>query len=191
MGSHLHSAPACLITQHPIRTCRRLACLFCSDTLTHPRVRLAYCASPPHTHACTGGWDWAPYATTYNRWGTKVFSLGVWKDVYLVPVAPKAAAITHVVPAITYTGQYPTEPLTDATAAPFNINVSVHTWSKEVTTGTLTATGEWDDTHPVSASVEIPAGEAVVSVTLTAHGVKLWWPNGTSLLLACNIQCFA
>eukprot|EP00729_Bicosta_minor_P012791 gene12791-18050_t len=74
--------------------------------------------------ACSGGWDWAPYATTYDRWGAKVFSLGVWKDVYLVPVAKEAAAITHVVPAVTYTGAYPVEPLTDTTAAPFNVGVT-------------------------------------------------------------------
>ena len=97
---------------------------------------------------------------------------------YLVPVASKAAVITHVVPAITYTGEYPTEPLTDDTAAPFNVNLTVHTWAMEATTATLTATGEWDAAHPVSGPVAIPAGEAIVSVKLTAHGVKLWWPNG-------------
>ena len=128
--------------------------------------------------ACSGGWDWAPYATTYNRWGTKVFSLGVWKDVYLVPVAPEAAVITHVVPAITYTGAYPTEPLTDATAAPFQVDVAIHTQALSATTATLTAAGEWDPTHPVSTTVHIPAGEAKHSVRLAAHGVKLWWPNG-------------
>eukprot|EP00040_Diaphanoeca_grandis_P027117 m.153638 g.153638 ORF g.153638 m.153638 type:complete len:1021 (-) comp30841_c4_seq6:84-3146(-) len=128
--------------------------------------------------ACSGGWDWAPYATTYNRWGTKVFSLGVWKDVYLVPVASKAAAITHVVPAITYTGAYPVEPLTDTTAAPFAVDLAVHTSAMEATTATLTAVGEWDPTHPVSTTVTVPAGDGKVNVKLSAHGVKLWWPNG-------------
>jgi beta-mannosidase len=129
--------------------------------------------------ACSGGWDWAPYATTYNRWGTKVFSLGVWKDVYLVPVAATTAAVTHVVPAVTYTGEYPVEPLTDATAAPFNVDVTVHTWAVKATTATLTATGEWDSTATASATVDIPAGEATVGpIRLTAHDVKLWWPNG-------------
>ena len=131
--------------------------------------------------ACSGGWDWAPYATTYNRWGTKVFTLGIWKDVYLVPVAPKAAAITHIVPAVTYTGAYPVVPLTDATAAPFNVDVTVYTHAAVATTATLTATGEWDaeSGSMPSATVNIPAGEAKVGpISLTAHGVKLWWPNG-------------
>eukprot|EP00038_Savillea_parva_P028912 m.67751 g.67751 ORF g.67751 m.67751 type:complete len:1029 (+) comp8463_c0_seq1:39-3125(+) len=130
--------------------------------------------------ACSGGWDWAPYATTYNRWGTKVFSLGIWKDVYLVPVAPKAAAITHVVPAIAYTGSYPTEPLTDATAAPFNINLKVHTWAASPTQGTLNVVAGWNTTHPMTwQTPDIDQGESVVSVNLTqAVGVKLWWPNG-------------
>ena len=128
--------------------------------------------------ACSGGWDWAPYATTYDRWGAKVFSLGVWKDVYLVSVAPAAAAISHVVPAVTYTGAYPVEPLTDDTAAPFLVDLIVHTRAQRSTKATLTATGEWDPTHPVTATVAVPAGEGSVGIKLTAHGVKLWWPNG-------------
>ena len=128
--------------------------------------------------ACSGGWDWAPYASTYNRWGTKVFTLGIWKDVYLVPVAANAAAITHFIPAITYTGAYPIEPLTDDTAAPFHINVTLHTWSATDTTGTLMAIGQWNSTSPASTSVSIPAGEGTVTIPLTAHHVKLWWPNG-------------
>ena len=109
---------------------------------------------------------------------SQVFSLGVWKDVYIVPVAPNAAAITHVVPAVTYTGEYPVEPLTDATAAPFRVDVTVHTRALKTTKAVLTATGEWDPAHPVSTTVDIPAGEGKVRVRLNARGVKLWWPNG-------------
>jgi beta-mannosidase len=108
----------------------------------------------------------------------KVFSLGVWKDVYLVPVAPTTTAITHVVPTVSYTGDYPVEPLTDDTAAPFHVDVTVHTRSLKATKATLTATGGWDASNPISSPVTIPEGDATVSINLTAHGVKLWWPNG-------------
>ena len=93
-------------------------------------------------------------------------------------VAPNAAAVTHVVPAVTYTGAYPVAPLTDATAAPFLVELIVHTRAQRATTALLTASGEWDPAHPVALTVAVPAGEATASIKLTAHGVKLWWPNG-------------
>jgi len=138
--------------------------------------------------ACSGGWDWAPYAKTYNRWGTKVFTLGIWKDVYLVPVVSKAAAIMHVVPAITYTGAYPTEPLTTTTAAPFHVNVTLHTWAAKATTAQLTASGTWSSSHQVASTVTIPAGEATVSIAMMAKGVELWWPNGFGQQPLYNIK---
>ena len=42
----------------------------------------------------------------------------------------------------------------------------------------LQIVGEWDPAHPISTTVSIPAGDASVATTLTARGVKLWWPNG-------------
>eukprot|EP00051_Salpingoeca_urceolata_P032135 m.14426 g.14426 ORF g.14426 m.14426 type:complete len:1101 (+) comp4797_c0_seq1:117-3419(+) len=128
--------------------------------------------------SCSGGWDWAPYTTTYNRWGTKVFTLGIWKDVYVVPIAAGTAVITHLVPEVHYTGAYPTEPLIDKTAAPFTVNATVHTWSPAATSAELTVAGAWDPANSKTVAVEIPAGPGRVSAQLSAHGVKLWWPNG-------------
>ena len=59
----------------------------------------------PLRRACTGGWDWAPYALTQApaQPGTaRVFSRGIWKSVYLVTAA--AAFVQHVVPLTFYTG---------------------------------------------------------------------------------------
>ena len=63
-------------------------------------------------------------------------------------VCKLAAFALFVLPA--YTGAYPVEPLTDATAAAFDVGVAVHTRAAAATTATLTATGEWDPDHPVS-----------------------------------------
>ena len=84
--------------------------------------------------ACTGGWDWAAYSYNVSMGQSadgpspaRTLSAGLWRSVYIVPV--RAAAIMAVVPLVFYTGAYPTSPLTDATAAPFNVSVRVHFWS--------------------------------------------------------------
>lgn len=96
----------------------------------------------------------------------------------MVPIAPKSAAITHVVPSITYTGPYPTEPLTDATASPFQVGVTLHTWAPQPTTATLAVAGSWGEGGFTSGTISVPAGDGKISTVLTAKGVKLWWPNG-------------
>ena len=47
------------------------------------------------------------------------FSKGIWKSVYTVEVP--VAAITHLVPQVFYTGEFPTSPLTDGHHAPFSV----------------------------------------------------------------------
>ena len=73
--------------------------------------------------ACSGAWDWAPYGTTFTAQQDHTFSKGIVKSVYLVPAS--RATIAHVVPRAYYAGPYPTAPLSDATAAPFAVAVSV------------------------------------------------------------------
>ena len=129
--------------------------------------------------ACSGGWDWAPYTTTYNCLGTKVFTLGLWKDVYLVPIAPGTAALLHVVPHIRYTGPYPTTPLTQATASPFALNVTLFTWAPTPVSVLPRVVGAWAPGTSVQGAPRlVPAGEGRVGVSLTATNVALWWPNG-------------
>lgn len=66
----------------------------------------------------TGGWDWAPYTNTYEHLpgggkGAHTFSKGIWKDVYIVAIAPGEAAISYLAPRVYYQGGYPLSPLVD------------------------------------------------------------------------------
>eukprot|EP00937_MAST-01D_sp_MAST-1D-sp2_P000903 g903.t1 len=133
--------------------------------------------------ACSGGWDWAPYSTTATAQGDPTFSRGILRDVYLVPV--QFAAVAHVVPLIAYTGPYPAGPLTDATAATFNVTVDVVLWAARAVPagGTLSVEQTWEPSAPAAERRlgALPAGESVVRVVLPparAGAVKLWWPNG-------------
>jgi len=127
--------------------------------------------------ACTGGWDWAPYTNTAQG-GSPTFTKGIWKSVSLVQVAAGSVAITDVVPQITYAGEYPVEPLADATHGGFDVRVRVHTWAAAPTSGALTVTGAWGG-GTRTIPVLVAAGNASTTVRLpTASGVKLWWPSG-------------
>ena len=123
---------------------------------------------------CSRGWDWAPISRT----GT--FSFGIWKSVYVAQVS--TAAIVHVVPQITYKGEYPVAPLEEGDHAGFKVDVRVHFWvpstSRGTQTGTLTVAGAWGST--ANTSFAPPAGESVTTLSLnaTAADAKLWWPVG-------------
>jgi hypothetical protein len=54
--------------------------------------------------ACSGGWDWAPYSRAGDARGSRVFSFGIFKPVYIVK--EHLVSITHVVPKIYYLGPY-------------------------------------------------------------------------------------
>lgn len=70
--------------------------------------------------ACSGGWDWAPYTRVHDNDGRRMFSFGITKPVNLLryefshssPVKEEehfhcATSITHVVPKISFLGDYP------------------------------------------------------------------------------------
>ena len=127
--------------------------------------------------ACTGGWDWAPYTNTKSADGKATFSKGIWRSVYIAEVT--AVAIKHVVPQITYLGEYPTAPLSEGTHGGFKVDVKVHLWgAAKSSTGTLKVTGSWGQT--ASTQVTVPAGDSVSNVTINAAAadIKLWWPAG-------------
>jgi beta-mannosidase len=119
--------------------------------------------------------QWAPYTNTKQD-GIPTFTKGIWKSVSIVEVG--SAAITDVVPQITYAGAYPTAPLDDDTHGGFNVSVRVHTWAAKATSGTLHVTGGWAGAS-LSKQVTIAAGNTSTVLALpTAKDVKLWWPNG-------------
>ena len=135
--------------------------------------------------SCTGGWDWAPYTHTYQR-GARIFSKGIWKSVYLAIDQPGGVAITHVVPQLSYCGEYPTERLVDGEHAGFAVGVRVHLDAARAAKGTLTLSPGWAVAGlkagevAVRAQLDLPAGESNVtlSVPADAKAVKLWWAAG-------------
>ena len=114
--------------------------------------------------------------------GTRTFSKGITKSVYLAPLVA-GTAITALVPQVTYAGPFPAAPLTDATAGPFVVTTRVFFDSAAPVAGTLTVSGDWPGAAPggVSQRVSLPAGNASASVALTVpagSGARLWWPAG-------------
>jgi beta-galactosidase/beta-glucuronidase len=126
--------------------------------------------------ACTGGWDWAPYTNTKSSEGIPTFSKGIWRSVYVAEVT--AVAIKHVVPQITYLGEYPTTSLSEGTHGGFKVAVKAYLWGAAKSTGTLKVAGSWGQT--ASIQVTVPAGDSVANVTMNAAAddIKLWWPAG-------------
>jgi beta-mannosidase len=131
--------------------------------------------------ACSGGWDWAAYSYNSSMGQSadgpslaRTLSSGLWRSVYVISV--RSSSITAISPLVYYTGAYPTAPLSDATAAPFNVSTRVHFYSPAGASGTLTVAGAWGQT--ASVPLTLPAGEVTATVNLAASGVALWWPNG-------------
>jgi beta-galactosidase/beta-glucuronidase len=86
-------------------------------------------------------------------------------------------AVTALVPLVYYTGAYLTMPLTDATAAAFNVSVRVHfTAPAGGATGVLTVAGAWG--AAASKPLTLPEGDSSATINLAALGVRLWWPAG-------------
>lgn len=162
--------------------------------------------------ACSPGWDW--YDKYWNRkiinyyfcrapksQNPPVLSKGIYKSVYIVKV--NSAAITAVVPAVTYTGDYPTSPLVDGEAEPFLINISeyipvffifltlvtgIYFSAPASVTGVLYVVGNWEGTSSSTRDVTLPEGDSIHNVTLQASTTLLWWPAGTSQSQLININ---
>jgi beta-galactosidase/beta-glucuronidase len=103
------------------------------------------------------------------------FGFGIWKSVYLVPVA--SVAIAQLVSHTYYAGGHPTSILSDTSHRGFDVNVTAELIY--ATSGTLTVLGSWPGAVPVSA--KLGAGSSRVTVSLPAAQTlqaRLWQPNG-------------
>lgn len=134
--------------------------------------------------ACSGGWDWAPFSTCPKTSDTEsmVFTSGIVKSVYLVTLAPSAAAITAVVPQTFYLGDYPTKALEEYNHAGFKVVVRVHLWSSKAVSGKLRVQGSWGGKPSnTTKTVQWEGGETNITLTIQANAkdIKLWWPTGT------------
>ena len=136
---------------------------------------------------CSGGWDWAPYSnetTGKTPKGIRTFSKGLVRSVYLARTAEAGgagAALTAVKALVFYAGDYPTAPLSDASAGPWRVDVTAYLLAPAGAQGAVTFTGEWAAAQsPVSVNVSLPAGvetPVTVSLVVPAGGASLWWPN--------------
>jgi beta-mannosidase len=139
---------------------------------------------------CSGGWDWAPYSnetTGRTPKGLPTMSKGLVSSVYLTHVKPTHAFITAVKPLVSYLGSYPTEPLTDATAGGWRVDVVVYLLAPPAAAstatamdgGTLQVTSAWGSEMLVPVSGLVVGVEKAVNVSLAVEPgtVRLWWPN--------------
>ena len=132
-----------------------------------------------------GGWDWSQYSTTETLGGLKYLSLGVWKSVYLVRV--RQLSLRAMTAHVFYQGEYPSAPLTDATAGAWEVRVTAHVAagahgaprgaafeaSLQGLPAVRNATATLDrDLQPYEST------NVTVTLVVPAHSVWLWWPNG-------------
>eukprot|EP00931_Biecheleriopsis_adriatica_P063878 TRINITY_DN38765_c0_g1_i1.p1 TRINITY_DN38765_c0_g1~~TRINITY_DN38765_c0_g1_i1.p1 ORF type:complete len:936 (-),score=124.19 TRINITY_DN38765_c0_g1_i1:136-2943(-) len=131
--------------------------------------------------ACSGGWDWGPYSTTYAD-GDHTFTKGIWKSVYIVSFPKAAAAITHLVPHTFYLGDHPVEPLVDGHHAGFRVQLGVHLRAGLAgASGEVTASGSWSPGVVSKLQVDLKPGEerlVVLKLLASASQINLWWPVG-------------
>lgn len=139
----------------------------------------------------SGGWDWAAYMPVGDERGSRVWTFGIFKHMYIVAV--ENVYISHVVPKIYYQGKHPTRPMLDGPEADFEVQVDVHVVSPgqnydDNSNGNESLLVEITSNFTSSESINkklIPKimkaeEEIIVSFNMTASKdeVELWWPNG-------------
>jgi beta-mannosidase len=151
--------------------------------------------------ACSGGWDWAPYAQEIDMDGISMFTFGIVKPLYLVGVHNHY--ITDVVPKIYYQGTttYPKKPMLNGPQEDFLLQVHVHlehivhsmrtTTHVDVdhdSTNRLVLRTEFGNSVVMVSIPPLPLQQPssdnkystiqILNVTVPKHLVDLWWPNG-------------
>jgi hypothetical protein len=127
--------------------------------------------------ACSGGWDWAPYTRTGDNRGSRTFSLGVWKHLYIIE--QHKTSITYVVPKVTYLGDevddYPRKPMMSGPDYDFQVEIDVHLNAPDPD-GLVFFRGNFTD-----QTVSVSANSTVVSASLIAlkDDIALWWPRSS------------
>lgn len=125
--------------------------------------------------------DWAPvFATTDPTSGTapdaqripgrETFGFGIWKSVYLLPVAPKAVAITQLVLHTFYAGGHPICILSDTTHEGFELRARVVMWAPTATTGHVTVALPDLSGATVTVQASVNEGYSNISVIVPAAG---------------------
>ena len=135
--------------------------------------------------ACSGAWDWAPYTSTYNSKGAHTFSKGIVRSAYLIAVG--AAAVEHLQTRIFYEGDYPTAPLTDASAGPWTVVTRVHLRAPAAAAGTVSVRGAWGGSASAPAALVAGNNTVELSLSVPAGAVRLWWPNELGVQARYNI----
>ncbi len=140
----------------------------------------------------SGGWDWAAYMPVGDERGSRVWTFGIYKHMYIVAV--ETAYISHVVPKIYYQGKHPTQPMLDGPEADFFVQVDVHVVLPrrdcdfndknndhlflEVTSN-FTSSGIIKKFVPEMTKTE---EESIIvsslNMTVSKDDIELWWPNG-------------
>lgn len=141
-----------------------------------------------------GGWDWGPIRSFVPADGPPraggagvaddtSMSRGIVRSLYLLQSDIGSLVINQTVPRVFYKGAYPTQPLTDATAGPFEVVVDVHVSNPNpsaLSNVDITVAGIWGGGN--TTHVTIPPGDSVVTVSITVPvgAVELWWTADTT-----------
>lgn len=132
--------------------------------------------------ACSGGWDWSLYSRATDERGSRVFSFGIVKPMYVAAI--ESAAISSVLPQVFYKGAYSRTPLHNGPESDFDIylNVTIRYEAESVTPLYLLVEADFMNgtlRQPLNGYTQ---GTAIVSQTVTLQAskdtVQLWWPNG-------------
>ena len=133
--------------------------------------------------ACSGGWDWAPYTQTGDQQGSRTFTFGIWKPLYIVE--QNRVSITHVVPKIYYLGDdvedAPRSPMRQGAQYDFRADVHVHvnvlTSTSMDPLGSILLRGNF--TNATSSAAMKNDGPQVITMSLLApkDSIHLWWPS--------------
>lgn len=139
--------------------------------------------------ACSGGWDWAPYTDTTQE-GSRTFTKGIWKSVYVAAVEQGEAFLEHAVTHTFFRGPHAVSPLEDGKHAGFDVQVRVHLRAPTAIDDLdICAQGSWQEAE-ICAKAKVPAGLSNFTLELDANAedIKLWWPAGVGAHPLYNVS---